>query len=87
MPWRTAGQEVENALVGFLRSQEQARSLTRSVRAAGAAAKIGVNQYRTGVIPFNIARSDVMRVSATGAMAFTVTPMRWNSIEAVRVRE
>jgi NodT family efflux transporter outer membrane factor (OMF) lipoprotein len=49
----TAGQEVENALVGFLRSQEQAQALGRSVEAAAAATKLGQSQYRAGTIPFN----------------------------------
>ena len=41
----------------------------------------------SGDIPLNIARSCVIRVSATGAIAFTVTAMRWNSSAAVRVSE
>jgi NodT family efflux transporter outer membrane factor (OMF) lipoprotein len=49
----TASREVENALVGFLRSQEQARDLARSVEAAAAATKLGVEQYKTGTIDFN----------------------------------
>jgi outer membrane protein TolC len=36
----TAGREVQTALRGFLRSQEQAKDLARSVKAATAAAKI-----------------------------------------------
>jgi NodT family efflux transporter outer membrane factor (OMF) lipoprotein len=48
-----AGQEVENGLVGFLRSQEQARSLASSVEAATAATKLGQEQYAAGTIPFN----------------------------------
>jgi len=49
----TAGREVEDALRGFLRSQEQAEDLARSVQAASAATQIGVQQYRAGTIPFN----------------------------------
>jgi NodT family efflux transporter outer membrane factor (OMF) lipoprotein len=49
----TAAREVEDALRGFLRSQEQAEDLNRSVQAAAAAAKTGIQQYRTGTIPFN----------------------------------
>ena len=49
----TAAQEVQTALRGFLRSQEQAESLARSVTAAKAAAEIGVQQYKAGTVPFN----------------------------------
>ncbi|MBV9124847.1 MAG: TolC family protein, partial [Planctomycetes bacterium] len=49
----TASQEVEGALRGFVRSREQSEDLARSVKAAAAAAEIGVNQYRTGTISFN----------------------------------
>ena len=49
----TAGQEVQTALRGFLRSQEQAESLGRSVNAAREAAELGVQQYRAGTVPFN----------------------------------
>jgi NodT family efflux transporter outer membrane factor (OMF) lipoprotein len=48
-----AGREVQTPLRGFLRSQEQAQDLARSVKAATAATLIGVQQYRTGTIDFN----------------------------------
>ncbi|HZY83439.1 MAG TPA: efflux transporter outer membrane subunit, partial [Gemmataceae bacterium] len=48
-----AGQEVQTPLRGFLRSQEQAESLARSVRAATGALTIGRDQYKVGTIPFN----------------------------------
>jgi NodT family efflux transporter outer membrane factor (OMF) lipoprotein len=48
-----AGREVQTALRGFLRSQEQADDLAKSVRAATAATELAVQQYRTGVVPFN----------------------------------
>jgi NodT family efflux transporter outer membrane factor (OMF) lipoprotein len=48
-----AGREVQTPLRGFLRSQEQAEDLARSVNAATAALKIGRDQYRVGTIPFN----------------------------------
>jgi NodT family efflux transporter outer membrane factor (OMF) lipoprotein len=48
-----AGQEVQTPLRGFLRSQEQAEDLTRSVKAATAALSIGRDQYKVGTIPFN----------------------------------
>jgi outer membrane protein TolC len=49
----TAGREVQTPLRGFLRSQEQAQDLARSVKAATAATQLGVQQYRTGIIDFN----------------------------------
>lgn len=49
----TAGREVQTALRGFLRSQEQAEDLAQSVKAASAATQLGVQQYRTGTIDFN----------------------------------
>jgi NodT family efflux transporter outer membrane factor (OMF) lipoprotein len=49
----TAAQQVQTALRGFLRSREQAENLARSVQAATAATQLGVQQYRTGTVPFN----------------------------------
>src|SRR5262249_13640190 len=48
-----AAREVQIPLRGFLRSQEQAEDLARSVEAARAATQLGVQQYRTGTIDFN----------------------------------
>jgi outer membrane protein TolC len=48
----TAGQEVENGLVSFLKSQEQVKSLEESVRAAESAVKIALAQYEGGTIIF-----------------------------------
>jgi NodT family efflux transporter outer membrane factor (OMF) lipoprotein len=48
-----AGREVQIPLRGFLRSQEQAADLAKSVEAARAATQLGVQQYRTGIIDFN----------------------------------
>src|SRR5271157_301822 len=49
----SAGREVQSPLRGFLRSREQAEELDRSVKAATAATRLGVQQYRTGTIDFN----------------------------------
>jgi NodT family efflux transporter outer membrane factor (OMF) lipoprotein len=49
----SAGREVQVSLRGFLRSQEQAEALRRSVEAAAAANEVGVSQYQTGTIDFN----------------------------------
>jgi NodT family efflux transporter outer membrane factor (OMF) lipoprotein len=48
-----AAQQVQTALRGFLLSREQVEDLARSVTAAVAATRVGVNQYKTGVVPFN----------------------------------
>lgn len=49
----TAGRETQTALRSFEKSREQADDMARAVQAAGAAAKLGLEQYRTGVVPFN----------------------------------
>jgi hypothetical protein len=49
----TGAREVQTALRGFLRSQEQAESLARASAASGAATKIGLTQYKNGTIQFN----------------------------------
>jgi NodT family efflux transporter outer membrane factor (OMF) lipoprotein len=49
----TAGREVQNALRGFLRSQEQAADLVRSVAAAKEATEVGMHQQRVGAIDYN----------------------------------
>jgi NodT family efflux transporter outer membrane factor (OMF) lipoprotein len=48
-----ANREVEDALVAFLRAQEQVRNLTASVTAAQRSVQIAQNQYRLGAIDFN----------------------------------
>lgn len=48
-----ANREVEDALTGFLHSQEQAESVAESVNAAERAAKLGDLQYRAGKIDYN----------------------------------
>ncbi len=49
----SAAREVQTALRGFLRSQEQAADLARSVTAAAAATQLGLGQYKAGTVPFN----------------------------------
>jgi NodT family efflux transporter outer membrane factor (OMF) lipoprotein len=49
----TAGAEVENGLVAFLKAQEQVVELARSVDAAQKAVNIAVVQYQNGAIDFN----------------------------------
>ena len=48
-----AGEEVESAIVAFLQSQAQARSLTESVQAADRFAALVLGQYQEGTIDFN----------------------------------
>ncbi len=47
-----AGREVEDAIVGYLRSQQQARHLAASVAAAARSVQIADEQYRQGAIDF-----------------------------------
>jgi len=48
-----AGREVEDALVGFLQSQLQARSLAESVEAGQRSVELVLAQYREGLVDFN----------------------------------
>lgn len=48
-----ANGEVENGLVAFLKSQDQARYLGESVKAAEKAVKAAVAQYKGGLVDFN----------------------------------
>jgi NodT family efflux transporter outer membrane factor (OMF) lipoprotein len=47
-----AQQEVENALIGFRKQQERAKSLSEAVRAAQHSLQLAVAQYRSGVADF-----------------------------------
>ena len=49
----TAGQEVEDALVGFLQSQMQARSLAESADASNRSEELVLEQYKAGLVDFN----------------------------------
>jgi NodT family efflux transporter outer membrane factor (OMF) lipoprotein len=48
-----AGEEVESAIVAFLQSQAEARSLAESVKAADRFAELVLGQYQEGTIDFN----------------------------------
>ncbi|MCB1813534.1 MAG: efflux transporter outer membrane subunit [Candidatus Competibacteraceae bacterium] len=48
-----AGQEVEDALVAFLRAQEQARLFGLSVKAAQRSVNLSLIQYRDGAVDYN----------------------------------
>jgi outer membrane protein TolC len=47
-----AAREVEDAQVGFIRSEEQARFLKESVAAAKRAAELAMIQYREGIVDY-----------------------------------
>jgi NodT family efflux transporter outer membrane factor (OMF) lipoprotein len=49
----TAGQEVENGLVSFLKAQEQVKFLSTSVKAAEKAVTVALAQYEGGTVDFN----------------------------------
>jgi outer membrane protein TolC len=48
-----AGREAQSALRGYLKSREQSVDLARAVDAAASATQLGLDQYRTGTVPFN----------------------------------
>jgi outer membrane protein TolC len=48
-----AGEEVENGLVLFLKSQQRAKYLAESVDAAEKAVKVAIAQYKGGLVDFN----------------------------------
>ncbi len=48
-----ANAEVENALVGFLKAQQQVRSLAQSAEAARQSVELVMAQYREGTVDFN----------------------------------
>ena len=47
-----ANQEVENAIIGYLKAQEQVELLTDSVVASQRSIKIASNQYREGLVDY-----------------------------------
>lgn len=48
-----AGQEAENAIIKFLKSQEQAKKLVISVKASESAVNVAMVQYKGGLVDFN----------------------------------
>ncbi|HLN32399.1 MAG TPA: efflux transporter outer membrane subunit [Gemmataceae bacterium] len=81
----TAGREVQTSLRGFLRSQEQAEALARSVEAATAATELGETQYRTGVIDFNtVFNLAVTRVQQQDQLAIARGNVALNLINVYR---
>jgi NodT family efflux transporter outer membrane factor (OMF) lipoprotein len=81
----TAGREVQTALRGFLRSQEQAEELARSVKAATAASQLGIQQYRTGTVPFNtVFNLETTQVQQQDNLAIAQGNIALNLINAYR---
>jgi len=81
----TAGREVQTSLRGFLRSQEQAEALARSVEAARAATELGETQYRTGTIDFNtVFNLAVTRVQQQDQLAIARGNVALNLINVYR---
>jgi NodT family efflux transporter outer membrane factor (OMF) lipoprotein len=81
----TAGREVQTALRGFVRSQEQAADLARSVTAARKALQIGRDQYRVGVIPFNtVFNLEVTQVQQQDQLAVAQGNIALNLINVYR---
>jgi NodT family efflux transporter outer membrane factor (OMF) lipoprotein len=81
----TAGREVQTALRGFLRSQEQAEDLARSVRAAKKALQIGRDQYKVGIISFNtVFNLEVTQVQQQDQLAIAQGNIALNLIAVYR---
>lgn len=81
----SAAREVQVPLRGFLRSQEQAEDLTRSVSAATAALQIGRDQYKVGTIPFNtVFNLEVTQVNQQDQLAVTNGNIALNLINVYR---
>lgn len=49
----SAGAEVENGLIAFLKSQQATQALAESVQAADKAVQIAIVQYKGGIVDFN----------------------------------
>ncbi|MBN1395701.1 MAG: efflux transporter outer membrane subunit [Pirellulales bacterium] len=72
-----ANEEVENALVSFLRSQEEVRLLSDSATAAADAVRTTMTQYREGKVDFNrvfdlqifLAQQQDLQVQSSGNVA------------------
>jgi NodT family efflux transporter outer membrane factor (OMF) lipoprotein len=80
-----AGREVQTALRGFLRSQEQAADLARSVAAAKEATEVGMQQYRAGTIDFNrVFNLETARVQQQDQLAIAQGNVALNLINVYR---
>jgi NodT family efflux transporter outer membrane factor (OMF) lipoprotein len=81
----TAGREVQLALRGFLRSQDQAAALVLSVHAANEAIEVGMQQYRAGTIDFNrVFNLETTRVQQQDQLAIAQGNIALNLINVYR---
>jgi NodT family efflux transporter outer membrane factor (OMF) lipoprotein len=81
----TAGREVQVALRAFLRTQEQAEDLARSVKAAAAGSELGRQQYRAGTIPFNtVFQLETTQVQQQDQLAIAQGNIALNLVEVYR---
>ncbi len=80
-----AAREAQTALRGFLRSQEQAADLARSVEAAVGATQLGVKQYTAGVVAFNtVFQLETAQVQQQDQLALSQGSVALNLITAYR---
>jgi NodT family efflux transporter outer membrane factor (OMF) lipoprotein len=81
----TAAQQTQTALRGFVRSQQQAVDLARSVKAAVAATDVGVQQYKAGTQPFNtVFNLETTQVQQQDNLAIAQGNIALNLISAYR---
>jgi NodT family efflux transporter outer membrane factor (OMF) lipoprotein len=80
-----AAREAQTALRGFHQSQEQAERLAAAVRAATAGTKLGVRQYGTGTIIFNVVfQLETAQVQQQDQLAVAQGTVALNLISAYR---
>ena len=81
----TAGRETQTSLRSFHKTREQAADLTRAVQAASAATELGLEQYRTGVVPFNtVFNLETTRVQQQDQLALVRGNIALSLIEVYR---
>jgi NodT family efflux transporter outer membrane factor (OMF) lipoprotein len=81
----TAGRETQTALRGFQKSREQAEDLKRAVEAASAATQLSLEQYRTGIVPFNtVFNLETTQVQQQDQLALVRGNIAINLIEVYR---
>ncbi len=81
----TAGRETQTSLRSFHKTREQAADLARAVQAASAATDLGLEQYRTGVVPFNtVFNLETTRVQQQDQLALVQGDIALSLIEVYR---
>jgi outer membrane protein TolC len=80
-----ANREAEDAIVGYVKSQEQARYLTDSVTAARRTVEITYDQYRQGVVDFTpVFIFEAALTSQQDALAITQGDIALNLVDLFR---